>query len=88
MNCVGHALHTFRADTVIGGPVSFADLIAVVNVHPLEAKLHNFGKRADDFIHCESALIAPGAPHWLVGIIGRYRHLIPVGVLHILREIP
>ena len=84
---IGQAAHTVRAYAVVRLPVAFADLEAVVHIHPLEPELHHLRERADHFVHGELAFVAPGAPDGIIGLVRRNRRLNPVHRLHILREL-
>ena len=65
---VGHAAHAVGADAVVGLPVAFANLVAVIYVDPFESEFDDLGEGADDFVHRELAFVAPGAPDGLVGV--------------------
>ena len=85
---VRHPAHAFRADPVVGRPVTFADLVAIVDIDPLETEFHDLGQGADDLVHGERALVAPGAPDRLVGVLRRNGGFPTVGVVHIAGELP
>ena len=85
---VRHAAHAFRTDAVVGRPVTFADLVAIVDIDPLETEFHDLGQGADDLVHGERALVAPGAPDRLVGVLRRNGGFPAVGVVHIAGELP